>query len=153
MFNTGGYVPAGGAATLPTIDADRAINIITDGDNLGDGTMSIADFLEATFYDSLPPVINSFTGGAGLEKGEDTLTRTLSFNVSAPSGGTIASIIVTRSDGGAASADLKSGTGNQTGTHDVTLTANTNCTFTLTVTSADGKTATSTTAFTFLNRI
>ena len=141
------------AGTTVLINADRDVNFVAEGTNLGNPSMSLAAFITAAMYDTDPPVVNSFTGGSNLEKGESTLGYDLDFNVSAPAGGTIASIVITRSDGGASSGDIKVGTASQSGTHAITLTANTNCIFTITVTSNDGKTATSTTTFAFYNRI
>ncbi|MCB0805392.1 MAG: hypothetical protein KDC05_06300, partial [Bacteroidales bacterium] len=54
-----------------TIDANRPINISPDGTNFGNPNMPIADFLEQYFFDSYAPVINSFSGGTTLEKGEN----------------------------------------------------------------------------------
>jgi len=135
-----------------TINADRPINISPDGTNFGNPNMPIADFLEQYFFDSYAPVINSFNGGATLEKGEDNLQRTLSFTVSAPQGGEIASVVIT-SNTGFNSGDIKNGTGNQSGSLDIILTQDLNETFTLTVTSGDNKTAISSTSFIFRNRI
>ena len=135
-----------------TIDANRPINISPDGTNFGNPNMPIADFLEQYFFDSYAPVINLFSGGTTLEKGENNLDRTLSFTISAPQGGEIASVIIT-SNRGFNSGDIKNGTGNQTGSLDIALSQDINETFTLTVTSADNKTAASSTAFIFRNRI
>lgn len=133
------------------INANRSINRIANGTNLGNSNMALKDFLDAVMYDTYDPVINSFTGGSTLEKGETSLTKTLSYNVSAPDGGTISSIVITSNEG-YDSGDIKSGTGDQSGTHDVTLTSDTNETFTITVTSDDSKTTTSTTSFVFRNK-
>jgi len=135
-----------------TINADRPINISPDGTSFGNPNMAISDFLEQYFFDSYAPVINSFSGGATLEKGENNLDRTLSFTISAPQGGEIASVIIT-SNRGFNSGDIKSGTGNQTGSLDIALSQDINESFTLTVTSADNKTTSSSTSFIFRNRI
>jgi len=135
-----------------TINADRPINISPDGTNFGNPNMPISDFLEQYFFDSYAPVINSFNGGVTLEKGENDLLRTLSFNISAPQGGEIASVVIT-SNRGFNSGDIKNGTGDQTGSLDITLAQNINETFTITVTSGDNKTASSSTSFIFRNRI
>ncbi len=142
-----------GGSSSDVINADRIIKRIAEGVNLGNSAMSLPTFLSAVFYDTLDPVINSFSGGQSLEKGESTLSYNLPYNVSEPTDSTtIASIVIT-SNQGYNSGDIKSGTGDQSGSQSITLTANTNETFTITVTSSDSKTDTSTTAFTFRNRI
>jgi hypothetical protein len=135
-----------------TINADRPINISSDGTNFGNSKMPISDFLEQYFFDSYAPVINSFSGGATLEKGENNLNRTLSFTISAPQGGEIAWVDIT-SNRGFDSGDIKNGTGNQTGSLDIVLSQNANEVFTLTVISGEGKSTTSSTSFIFRNRI
>jgi hypothetical protein len=135
-----------------TINADRPINISPDGTNFGNPNMPIADFLEQYFFDSYAPVINSFSGGVTLEMGENNLDRTLSFTISAPQGGEIASVVITSSQG-FNSGDIKNGPGNQTGSLDIALSQDQNETYTLIVASADNKTTTSTTSFIFRNRI
>lgn len=133
------------------IDTNRATSIIPDGTNLGDTDMPLADFMDACFYYD-PPVINSFTGGTNLEKGETSLTKTLSFNITEPSGShTVVSIVITGTDA--------SNSGNIVGgglisTHDVTLNTDTNTTYTITVTSSQtGINVTDVEAFAFLNRV
>jgi len=135
-----------------TINADRPINISVDGTNFGNPSMPIAEFLEQYFFDSYAPVINSFSGGATLEKGENNLDKTLAFTISPPQGGEIASVVIT-SNRGFNSGDIKNGTGNQTGSLDIKLVQEINETFILTVTSTDNKTASSSTSFIFRNRI
>lgn len=135
-----------------TINADRPINISADGTNFGNPDMPIADFLEQYFFDSYAPIINLFNGGVTLEKGEDALQRTLSFTISAPQGGEIASVVIT-SNRGFNSGDIKNGTGDQSGSLDILLSQDTNETFTLSVTSGDNKTASSASSFIFRNRI
>ena len=87
-----------------------------------------------------------------MEKGEDSLQRTLSFNISPPQGGEIASIVIT-SNRGFNSGDIKNGTGNPTGSLDINLVQDINETYTLTVKSADNKSASSSTSFIFRNKI
>jgi hypothetical protein len=135
-----------------TINADRPINISPDGTNFANANMPIANFLEQYFFDSYAPVINSFSGGATLEKGENNLDKTLAFTISAPQGGEIASVVIT-SNRGFNSGDIKNGTGSQTGSLDINLSQDINETFTLTVTSSDNKTASSSTSYIFRNRI
>ncbi|HPE55602.1 MAG TPA: hypothetical protein P5514_12420 [Bacteroidales bacterium] len=135
-----------------TINANRPIHISPNGTNFGNPDMPIAEFLEQYFFDSYAPVINSFSGGATLEKGEDNLNKTLSFTITAPSGGEIASVVIT-SNKGFISGDIKNGTGDQAGSLDILLSQDTNETFTLTVTSNENKSATTSTAFIFRNRI
>ncbi len=135
-----------------TLNANRPINISTDGTNFGNANMPIAEFLEQYFFDSYAPVINSFNGGTTLEKGENSLQRTLSFTISAPQGGEIASAIIT-SNLGFNSGDIKNGTGDQSGSLDINLNPDTNEIYILTVTSGDNKTASSSTSFIFRNRI
>jgi len=135
-----------------TINANRPINISPDGTNFGNSKMPISDFLEQYFFDSYAPVINSFSGGATLEKGENNLDRTLSFTISAPQGGEIAWVDIT-SNRGFDSGDIKNGTGNQTGSMDIALSPDISEVFTLTVISGDGKSTDSSTSFIFRNRI
>ena len=135
-----------------TVNANRPINISPGGTNFGNADMPIADFIEQYFFDSYSPVINLFNGGTTLEKGEDNLNRTLSFTVSPPQGGEIASIVIT-SNRGFYSGDIKNGTGNQSGSQDIVLTPDTTETFTLCVTSGDNKSTTSSTSFVFRNRV
>lgn len=148
------WVAIGGGLGASTIDADRPISLIPNGTNLG-ATLTLASFLEACFFYAAP-TINSFTASltTALEIGEDTLTRTLNYNVSEPVNDyVIASIVITGSDG-YNSGDIKSGTGDQSGTHDITLSANTNTTYTLTVTSTQaGVSVTSTISYTFRNKV
>lgn len=135
-----------------TINADRPIHISPGGTNFGNPDMPIADFLEQYFFDSYAPVINLFNGGTTLEKGENSLQRNLSFTISPPQGGAIASVVIT-SNRGFNSGDIKNGTGDQSGSLDIVLTQDTNETYTLTVTSADNKSTASSTSFIFRNRI
>lgn len=151
FFNLGSSGGGGGSGDI--INADRVIKRLQDGQNIGNSSMTIPAFLSALIYDSLDPVVNSFTGGQSLEKGESTLAYNLSYNVSEPTDSTtIASIVIT-SNQGYDSGDIKTGTGDQSGTHAINLTSDTNETFTITVTSSAGKTGTATTVFAFYNRI
>jgi hypothetical protein len=140
------------SGTSITVNADRAIKVVANGTNLADAAMPLDDFITAVLFDTSPPVINTFSGGSILEKGEITLAYNLNFTVSPPSGGTIASIIIT-SNQGYNSGDIKSGSGAQSGVQAIVLIEDRNETFTITVTSGDGKTANSTQTFTFYNRI
>ena len=146
------WTEIGTGSVVDTIDANRPIKYAPEGLNLG-ATLTLGEFIEAAFYYD-PPVINSFTGGTSLEKGEDTLVRTLSYNVSEPTGSySISSIVITGTDG-YNSGDIKTGSGNQSGTHNITLLSDTNTTYTITVSSTQsGVAVTSSTAFTFRNRI
>ena len=138
--------------SLGVVDANRAIRKIPDGTNIGNAAMPLYDFVVRTMFDFASPIISSFTGGTTLEKGETTLTKTLSFTVTCPSGVVLSSIKIVGSVSGS-SADLKSGTGTQSGTYNITLAADTNETFTITATSTDGKTAIDTESFTFKNKL
>lgn len=146
MFGQGIYGGAAGAAGI-SIDGSRAVNFIANGQTPGTSGMSLEDYITAVVHATKPPLVN-MSSGANIERGNSgLLSQTLSITVTKQSTTTdIASVVVT-SNQGYNSGDIKTGTGNQTINHNVTLTLNTDETFTVTATTVDSKTATDTAAF------
>jgi len=152
MYGAGIYtIGAAGLGDSIVIDGNRAVYFIENGQTVGGAAMTLNAFLTAVIFATKPPLV-TMTGGTVLEKGETSLATTLAITVTKQdTTADIASVVVTSP--GYDSGDIKTGTGNQSINHPITLTTDTNEVFTVTVTTVDGKTATTTTTFYFRNRI
>lgn len=136
-----------GSVTVKNFNGKRPITgSIATGQN--PNTNDLVAWLNAVFYPSQVPTA-SLSGGNQLElHSPGTFNTTLNWTAGRQAATEPLSTVVVD---GQSKAFSQPGPGNNvSGTHEVTLTWNTNTTYTNTVTTTDGKTASASTSFTFL---
>lgn len=154
--NIGSVVVGSGAIGQPivpepeeTITGGVITSLPTIGFNPG-SNITAAQFIQNTFYQSQAPTF-SLSGGQTLEfRASGTTTFTLNYTAGRLAGTQPLSTIVVA--GSSKSFSQPSAPGTVSGTHDVSVTNNTNQTFSGTVTTVDSKTASTSTTFTFQKR-